>query len=87
MCQWLGCEESKPERVRLLTPRSPLGPADPRGWRRKVTLGSVDEPPPLCKVSAERKREFKETGGPLNFLWGFNRNSLTSMFLFYQLQR
>lgn len=72
MWQWLGCEESKAEPVRLLTPPSPFGPQTrEEGGGRSARQCGPPAAAGFVKCQRERKREFKETGGPLNCLRGF----------------
>lgn len=70
-CGDWGCGESKPKPVRLLTQRSPFGPQTRgAGGGRERAAARTRRGGFVIKCQRERKREFKETGGPQNFLRG-----------------
>lgn len=70
LCGCVVCEERKPERVRLVTPRSPCEPQTPKagGGRRR---GAAWFSRHCCFVKSEPgESEFKETGDAWHILRG-----------------
>lgn len=64
MWRGLGCEESKPEPIRIPTLRSPFGPQTRGRVEGRRERGSLVQPRPLRSVSGSESESLKEQKAP-----------------------